>query len=125
MSARPVPKLDLPDNEELLLCNSGYRLNGIVFADPLDEDMDDVVNNEGAEPLAQSTTSDRPLSLLVVLSPGVSLDMTAHRRTKLVRYKVVKRNVVLSDAFANLGSPTLPTKKVDLSGAGRSEWVRP
>jgi hypothetical protein len=123
MSARPVPKLELPDNDEELLCNSGYRLNSIVFADPLEEDMDVIANDEGLGTQTQSIGSDRPLSLIAVLSPGVAVDITSHRRTKLVRYKVVKRNVILSDAFANLGSPTLPAKKIDLDGAGRSEWV--
>lgn len=123
MSARPVPKLDLPESEEGLLCNSGYRLNGIVFADSLDAEMDEMPAEDAAEPNAQSIISARPLNIVAILAPGAPRDMRSHQQTKLVKYKVSKRNVTLSDAFANLGSPTLPAKKIDLNCAGRSEWV--
>ena len=123
MSARPVPKLDLPESEDGLLCNSGYRLNGIVFTDPLDADMDETSADEAAESNVQSIASARPFNIVAILTPGAPVDVKSHRRTKIVKYKVSKRNVILSDAFANLGSPALPSKKIDLNGAGRLEWV--
>jgi hypothetical protein len=123
MSARPVPKLDMPESEDGLLCNSGYRLNGIIFADPFDADMDETCADEAAEPNAHSIASARPLNIVAILAPGAPVDLSSRRQTKLVKYKVSKRNVTLSDAFANLGSPALPAKKIDLNGAGRSEWV--
>jgi hypothetical protein len=125
MSARPIPRLELLDTEEEFLYNSGYRLNGIVFSEKSEAvtNGDPPAETEEHETRSQTIDPERPLGLVVALSPLQGQSAVTRLKTKLVKYEIGKRNVVLSDAFAKLGSPTLPARNIDLSGTGRAEWV--
>lgn len=128
MNARPIPRIRFPDFEADSLANSGFRLTGIAFTEPLDNRSNGttISNVNGSDNVYRSSDleskldPDRPLGLILALSAssGPKSD-----KTSLATYKITKQNVVLSDAFANLGSPTLPAKKLDLAGLGRAEWV--
>lgn len=128
MNARPIPRIRFPDFEADSLVSSGFRLTGLAFTEPLNDRSNGTTtsNINGSDNVYRSSEpdsnldSDRPLGLILALSAssGPKSD-----KTSLATYKITKRNVVLSDAFANLGSPTLPAKKLDLAGLGRAEWV--
>ena len=124
MNARPIPRIRFPDTAEDSLASSGFRLTGLMFTEP-SEDRPDM--NGSREPVVSesdevdhSSDPERPLGLVLALSAS---NGKQSGKTSLVAYRISKRNVALSDAFANLGSPTLPAKKLDLAGLGRAEWA--
>lgn len=95
----------------------------MTFTEPLDDrlrlDEENSVDGESDRP-DRTSDPERPLGLVLALCASGAKN---HRKTSLLEYKIEKRNVPLSDAFANLGSPTLPAKKLDLAGLGRAEWA--
>lgn len=100
LTARPVPRLRFP--------SSAHKsdLAGLAFTNL----------PEAVSP----PPPDRDLGLLLLFNSSNGEDPDK----KLVTYQICMRRVELSDAFAGLGSPTLPAKKIDMSGHAKTEWVR-